>query len=305
MPRHPLCEVFGFPYNDFRKDAVYHRDNKLCPYNNIVPQCTKDKKKDPLGVCSMLESEEPIIICPVRFRQSWRIIDDTAPFLLPNATHINFVTEPTLKDAKGNTIGKIDIVLIDHGEEGNIVDFAPLEIQSVYISGNIRNPFSYYIGDPQSRYDKSWEGENYPSPDWLSSVKRTIHQITAKGIILVNSWKKHLGIAAQQQFFYSFPLFSQIPEVPQEEANCVWFLYNLVWDSQEKLFELKLERTIYFKFSDFLNTFSSTVPGNIKDFSAVLEKKLAKKLYKTTSKKRNKRSQISESQLSFLPKKGN
>jgi hypothetical protein len=70
MPRHPLAEVFGFPTGNFSAEATRHRGKRLCPYNNKVPNCTKDKAKDPLGVCSVYESDSAVITCPVRFRQN-------------------------------------------------------------------------------------------------------------------------------------------------------------------------------------------------------------------------------------------
>lgn len=42
-PRHPLAEVFGFKTTDRSAEAKRHRKGRLCPYNNIVAQCTKDK----------------------------------------------------------------------------------------------------------------------------------------------------------------------------------------------------------------------------------------------------------------------
>ena len=52
--KNPLAEVFGFPINNLDKEANRYRKNKLCPYNNKVPSCTKDKVNDPLGVCSAI-----------------------------------------------------------------------------------------------------------------------------------------------------------------------------------------------------------------------------------------------------------
>ncbi|MGO8756106.1 MAG: hypothetical protein ACLQHK_12850 [Gallionellaceae bacterium] len=48
MPN-PLAEVFGFPTDNFSPEAKRARNSKLCPYNNKVPNCTKDKALDPLG----------------------------------------------------------------------------------------------------------------------------------------------------------------------------------------------------------------------------------------------------------------
>jgi hypothetical protein len=49
-PQHPLAEVFGFPATDMSASANRHRTKRLCPFNNKVQNCTKDKAQEPLGV---------------------------------------------------------------------------------------------------------------------------------------------------------------------------------------------------------------------------------------------------------------
>ncbi len=84
MPKHPLTEVFGFPIDNFFDRAQRYRKHQLCPYNNKVPNCTKDKANAPLGVCSIFSGENHIAItCPIRFRQDWLIAEDAAAFFFP------------------------------------------------------------------------------------------------------------------------------------------------------------------------------------------------------------------------------
>ena len=87
--KHPVAEVFGFPAADQSAEAKRHRTKRLCPFNNKVPNCTKDKAQDPLGVCSVAHQGELVITCPIRFRQGWRIADDAAEFYNPPG---NFTT---------------------------------------------------------------------------------------------------------------------------------------------------------------------------------------------------------------------
>jgi hypothetical protein len=70
MPENPLAEVFGFPIDNFSSEANRHRSRRLCPHNNKVPNCTKDKAKGPLGVCSIFDNANIAITCPIRFRQN-------------------------------------------------------------------------------------------------------------------------------------------------------------------------------------------------------------------------------------------
>ena len=69
MAQNPLAEVFGFPTDNLSPEAKRFKINKLCPFNNKSPNCTKDKANDPLGVCSVMEGNTPTITCPIRCRQ--------------------------------------------------------------------------------------------------------------------------------------------------------------------------------------------------------------------------------------------
>src|SRR5271169_5539668 len=141
---HPLAEVFGFPVDNFSKVADRHRSKKLCPFNNKVPNCTKDKANDPLGVCSIFEKDTLAITCPIRFRQNWIIADHGAEFFFPKKAKWTSLTEVRLKDTNDKSAGNIDLVLVSYDDRGKVIDFGALEIQAVYISGNVRKPFEYY-----------------------------------------------------------------------------------------------------------------------------------------------------------------
>ncbi|MDA3875380.1 MAG: NotI family restriction endonuclease, partial [Kiritimatiellae bacterium] len=94
--KHPLAEVFGHSTTDFSTRAERYRKNKLCPFNNKVPSCTKDKAKDPLGVCSVQTTAGPVITCPIRFREDWLIADDAANFFFPKYSSCTSLTEVRL-----------------------------------------------------------------------------------------------------------------------------------------------------------------------------------------------------------------
>ena len=84
MPNNnPIAEVFGFPVSNLTENAKYFRENRLCPYHNRFPNCTKDKADDPLGVCSVNHGEHKVITCPSRFREDWKILHNAASFVWP------------------------------------------------------------------------------------------------------------------------------------------------------------------------------------------------------------------------------
>ena len=109
MPKHPLAEVFGFPTDNHTDEAKRYRENRLCPYNNRVPNCTKDKAENPLGVCSLFDGDTATIICPIRFRQDWIITVDAAKFFFGPQPKWTSLTEVRLNDKYGQSAGNIDI----------------------------------------------------------------------------------------------------------------------------------------------------------------------------------------------------
>lgn len=189
MPDHPLAEVFGFPTDNLSAEAERYRINKLCPYNNKVPSCTKDRAKDPLGVCTIFDADSMAITCPIRFRQDWLIIEDAARFLFPADTSWTSLQEIRLNDANGQSAGNIDFVLVAYDDRGHITDFGALEVQGVYISGNVRRPFECYMADRLGCAEMNWTTTRVV-PDYLSSSrKRLVPQLLHKGGIL-KAWGK-------------------------------------------------------------------------------------------------------------------
>src|SRR3990172_7925282 len=110
--KQPLAEVFGYLIADHTERADRYRSHRLCPFNNKVPNCTKDKAKDPLGVCSIYEEDNVAITCPIRFRQDWLIADDAAAFFFPHKGAWTSLTEVRLSDKQGRSAGNIDVVLV-------------------------------------------------------------------------------------------------------------------------------------------------------------------------------------------------
>jgi hypothetical protein len=271
MSKQPLAEVFGFPIDNMSAQASRHRKNKLCPHNNRVPNCTKDKANDPLGVCSIHYGKDVVITCPIRFRQEWLIADDASRFFFPEDTSWTSLTEVRLKDAHGQSAGNIDVVLVAYDQQGQIIDFGTLEVQAVYISGNVRRPFAHYMSDPANRSDMDWAklASYYPRPDFLSSSrKRLAPQLLYKGSIL-RAWGKKQAVAIQSCFYDTLP---NLPEVDPSQAEIAWFLYDLTPAGDR--YDLTLNRVIYTEFWPALNTITTPDPGTLEDFIDVLQNKL-------------------------------
>lgn len=272
MSRNPLAEVFGFPTNNMSDEAKRYRKMKLCPFNNKVPNCTKDKALDPLGVCSIFdEADKATITCPIRFREHWTIAEDAAAFFFPPDATWTSLTEVRLKDANGQSAGNIDVVLVSYDECRKLIDFGSLEVQAVYISGNVRNPFAQYMKNPEEEAKKTWNGPFYPRADYLSSSrKRLAPQMLYKGGIF-NHWRKKQAVALHKSFYATLP---ELPEVEPEKADIAWFLYSLEFDPQNNRFNLQRDRTVYTAFEPALLRITTAPAGPIEDFINQLQSKL-------------------------------
>ena len=280
MTKHiqPLAEVFGHLVDDQSPKAIRYRSRRLCPFNNKVPNCTKDKAKNPLGVCSVFHNGIPAITCPIRFREEWIITDDAASFFFGDGTAWSSLTEVRLNDANEKSAGNIDVVLVAYDDNGKIFDFGALEIQAVYISGNVRDPFEYYMKNPKAHAQMDWSTQpNYPRPDYLSSSrKRLAPQLLFKGGIL-HSWRKKTAVALNKSFFKTLP---PLKTVSKSKADISWLIYDLqlVKEDEQERFTLTKIDEVFTEFEPALVSITTSLPGNIDDFINLLQEKLDEQL---------------------------
>ncbi len=278
MAKQPIAELFGYPPTSSTEEAERYRRNRLCPYNNKVPNCTKDSVTDPLGVCSIFHGEKLAVICPIRLRQDWIIAEQAAAFLFPKGTRWTTLVEVRLKDKEGKSAGNIDVVLVAYDDKGIITDFGSLEVQTVYISGTLRKTFFKPLMDNRNEYlSASWEKSptKNPSPDYLSSSrKRLAPQLIFKGGIL-KAWNRKQVVAVHEAFYETLP---ELPEVPQESADIAWLIYAMKFDENRQRYQLSLDRTVYTEFKPALDKITISAPGKIDDFILNLQSKLDAKL---------------------------
>jgi hypothetical protein len=275
MSKSPLAEVFGYPPDNNSDEARRYRKYRLCPYNNCVPSCTKDKAQDPLGVCTVNYADHYAITCPVRFRENWIVADDAANYFFPPDTMWTSLTEIRLNDANGRSAGNIDVILVSYDSSGRVTDFGAVEVQGVYISGNVRNPFAEYMRKENIGKPFTWTGQLTPRPDYLSSSrKRLVPQVIFKGGIL-NSWGKKMAVVIHEGFFDTLP---DLPEVEKDESDIAWLVYGLQPHATENRLTLVRKKIIYTRFEDAISTISYPLPGIMGDFVDRLQEKLERKL---------------------------
>jgi len=268
--KHPLAEVFGFTTSDLSSKAQRYRSNRHCPFNNRVPNCTNEHSKNPLGVCSILVDNKPVITCPIRFREEWLITDDAASFFFEEGVRWSSLTEVQLTDAYGKSAGNIDVVLVAYDDAGKMVDFGAIDIQTPFISGDARDPFDFYMKDPKANSLMDWSAQsNYPQPDYVSAVRQNlVPQLIFKGSIL-NSWKKKMAVVIDRSYFETL---TNLVAVEKEEAEIAWFIYDLelVANGEKEHYELRRGNVVYTKFQQTLSGLSASYPDNIEHFMKLL-----------------------------------
>lgn len=225
-------------------------------------------------MCSIFHNHSPVITCPIRFRENWLIVKDAADFLFPEGATWSSLTEVRLNDADGKSAGNIDVVLVAYDENEHIYDFGALEIQAVYISGNVREPFEYYISNSEINKDMDWINQpNYPRPDYLSSSrKRLAPQLLFKGGIL-NSWDKKIAVGLNKGFYETLPI-SKLEPVSKADGDIAWFIYDLVYDLDFKRLKLTKIDEVFTKFKPSLISITTPQPGKMDDFLKLLQQKL-------------------------------
>lgn len=275
MKNAPLAEIFGFSPANVSRTAIRHRADRLCPFNNVGPNCTKDKKNDPLGVCSVFRDARPVITCPIRFREEWLIASDAARFFFPEGTQWTFLPEIRMKDASGKSAGVLDLILVSYDENGLITDYGALEIQAVYISGNVRAPFQMYMRTPEEYNNQDWSRlVEKPKPDFLSSLKRLIPQLLIKSRIL-RAWDRRMAVAIDEAFFNSLPAMR---EVGSRTSDLAWLVYELQSDALAERFRLTNTRCVYTDLRETIAVMTEPEIGPEEPFLKLLQEKLNERL---------------------------
>jgi len=133
-----ISEVFGYGTDNVSDAAWVSRHAKLCPFRGSP--CTKASKTDPIGICSLSDGTEAAALCPVRFVENNIIFRDAARLAFGTGATFGVFPEIRILKIEGisaeddQKIGKVDY-LLGHIKNGEVVDFAAVEVQASYFSG--------------------------------------------------------------------------------------------------------------------------------------------------------------------------
>lgn len=266
--KNPLGEVFGYPTNNLSEETKHQRDNELCRFKGYGQPCTKVNAGIKIGVCSVLSKGSCVITCPYRFVESGVIFEEACKFAFGTDLNCRVIPEVSIHDATGKVAGNVDFVAVKLDSNKEILNFASVEIQGVYITGNVSNPFRDYLASPSADFE--WTQRGYPKPDYRSSQKRLIAQIRLKGEIF-RSWNKKQIVVIQKSFYESLP---KVDRVSGEFADVLWVIVDLMYNDSKKIYELVVVDRVYTYFNDVLHVMGRSPAGSITKFLATLTDKL-------------------------------
>lgn len=265
-------EIFGKGIENRSDEAETIRQKKLCPFRNTP--CTKDKKVDPLGVCSFSNGELAASVCPVRFLEDNRIFSDASEIAFGKDTSFEVFPEikilkiPATKTDKEKKIGKVDY-LLGKVENHKITDFAAVEVQAVYFSGSeMRSFFNSYILKENIELEASRRGMDFRS----SAQKRLVPQLQLK-VPVFRRWGKKFFVVVDSLFFAELPEF---PKTSEANSEVTWLAYPI--KKQGVDYKLQSPNIVHSEWDEIRNSLREGTPPDPSEILQELQHKYNSRL---------------------------
>jgi len=264
-----LSEVFGFGVEDTSEEARAARRNKYCPFRDSP--CTKSSKTDPIGVCSLSNSNEAVSLCPVRFVEGDRIFNDAAKLAFGDSANYGVFSEIRIlkiaakeEGTRDRKIGKVDFVL-GRIKDGEVTDFAAVEVQAVYFSGGeIRTPMHHFI-----KHESLDLSNSDRRPDFRSSAqKRLFPQLQLK-VPVFRRWGKKFFVVVDTQFFRELPTFTHTTR-PNSEVT--WLCYPIAKSGTN--YSMQDVQIVYSEWDEVKNSLREGMPPEPAEIVEELQTKL-------------------------------
>ena len=252
-----------------------------CPYKG--GPCNKSTTTDDeyvdgtraTGVCSLNEGDYPYIVCPERFRADGvfeGIVDHV--FDDHDAPEWERFSEERIPTTRDKVAGNVDHVVTVH-EDGDVIDFAGIEVQATYFSGGAYRPEFYeYMEQIDDDGDPQYVPEGTRRPDFRScGDKRLIPQVRQKGNIF-NEWGRDFAVVLDTA------LWDYLPAIPEAdgEPNFYFFVYKLE-DAGDK-FDLTLDTVRETTYSQVISRFEMDDEGRPSEskYKQALSEKVAERV---------------------------
>ena len=238
--------------------------------------CAKQSRNNPLSICSFTDGQSATVVCPVRFLEKGKMFKSAANIAFGAGVSCVAVPEfhllEVVRKGRKSKIGKVDFLLVKM-EAGAAVDFAPLEVQAVYISGNsIRPAYEHYLESGQLS-----EG-SMRRPDFRSSAQKRLMPQLALKVPIFRRWNKRFFVAVDQTFFNALP---PLKERSVGNSEITWLVYDFQ-RQQHGGFEMQAPTVIHTIWDDVQEALREGEPPEREDLLRQLTKKASKQERFTT-----------------------
>jgi len=131
--------------------------------------------------------------------------------------------------------------LVSYDDAGRITDFGSVEVQGVYISGNLTKPFKHFMENPDSRRNMDWTGQKKLSPPGLSflveETPRAADDLQGRHPEGVG---KKAGCRRSHEFYATLPALKPVDAGNESKRTLRGQLYRLQHDAAEDRYKLAL-----------------------------------------------------------------
>lgn len=243
IAKHPV-EFYGHFHQKHTEEAENDRDCENCPF--IGTKCKKRRKSEPeitIGTCSVgykkrgQEEYSPHIICPHRFKVD--TVFDAISDLFVEDGELFLVPEKSLMGTS------VDFVM-GKKEDGEVIDFAGVEIQALDTTGSVWQHKIAYEDEDQSMTDVN---KTY-GINWAMSITKTMMQQAYRKGQAFDLWDENLIFIVQDvsiEYLRQNYDTSELREArPEDPVHFYSFTMNFNQETQEYELELseKLSSTI-------------------------------------------------------------
>lgn len=209
-----------------KPDAVCSKEGGVCSLRLYSYRAHPDNGRA-TGVSVDRKQGDLRATCPYRFHEEleifkWvgeTILGDTYPLLVGE---VGFLEAGASTDNEaGDDVGRIDMVLVSSSTpKGAPMNWAALEIQAVYFSGNAMKSEFEALKDPAVDWVPFPVGRR--RPDYRSSgPKRLMPQLQIK-VPTLRRWGKKMAVVVDRAFFDSIGEMDNVADL--SNADIAWFI---------------------------------------------------------------------------------
>lgn len=218
------------PFQATKVDAVCSKEGGVCSlrlYSHATHPGPGPNAGRAMGVPVTGVQGELRATCPYRFHEAKTAFNWVGEIILEDATphlvgEVGFLEASATTDAEGgDDVGRIDMILVGSTtHEAAPMEWAALEIQAVYFSGNAMK------GEFEAFSDASVDWVIFPAgkrrPDYRSSgPKRLMPQLQIK-VPTLRRWGKKMAVVVDRSFFDSIGEMDRVPDI--SNADIAWFV---------------------------------------------------------------------------------